>query len=229
VSTFVLIHGAWYGGWCWTRVAQRITEAGHQVFTPTLTGLGDRADLFSPEVDLRTHVDDVVGVVLDNDLEAVVLVGHSYGGLVVREAADRVARRIKELVLIDAWAGEDGASMDSLAPDFFKAWIDASTIDGRIAIPPARTVGVVDPEQAAWVEERLTPQPRRTFSQPTRLSGAVDAIPCRAILSTPGGPMPFGTWAKEFGWPITEIASGHDVMTLAPDELAGNLLGRPVD
>jgi pimeloyl-ACP methyl ester carboxylesterase len=229
VSTFVLIHGAWYGGWCWERVAQRITDAGHRVYTPTLSGLGDRAHLSSPEVGLRTHVDDVLEVLIENDLQDVVLVGHSYGGLVVREAADRRPEAVKELVLVDAWAGRDGDSLESLAPAFFTAWIDASTTDGRIATPPASTVGVTDPEQAAWIEARLTPQPRRTFAQPTRLTGAVDGIPCRAIVCAPGGPMPFASFAKDFGWPITEITSGHDVMTLAPDELADNLLGRPVE
>ncbi|MEV0792604.1 alpha/beta hydrolase family protein [Kribbella sp. NPDC050459] len=224
MSTFVLVHGAWYGGWCWSRVAQRLRDAGHDVFTPTLSGLGEQAEPGAGMIDLRTHAVDVMNVLLEHDLEDVVLVGHSYGGLVVREAADRLSSRIKELILIDAWAGGDGESLDSLAPAFFTAWVNSATSGGLIAVPPASSVGVVEPQQTAWLEERLRPQPRLTFSQPTRLSGAVDGIPCRAIVCTPSGPMPFAGLAKAFGWRTAEIASGHDVMTLAPDELAELLL-----
>ena len=224
MSNFVLVHGAWYGGWCWTRVARRLRDQGHEVFTPTLSGLDEQAGPGAEMIDLRTHAVDVMNVLLEHDLEDVVLVGHSYGGLVVREAADNLSGRIRELILIDAWAGGDGESLDSLAPAFFKAWVDSATSEGLIGVPPASSVGVVDPEQAAWIEERLRPQPRLTFSRPTRLTGAVEGIPCRAIVCTPGGPMPFAELAKAFGWPTTEIASGHDVMTLAPDQLAEMLL-----
>jgi pimeloyl-ACP methyl ester carboxylesterase len=224
MSTFVLVHGAWYGGWCWAHVARQLRDAGHEVHTPTLSGLGEHAGPGAAKVDLRTHVGDVGNMLIEHDLEDVVLVGHSYAGLVVREVADTLSDRVKELVLVDAWAGADGESLDSLAPAFFKDWVDSATTDGLIAVPPASSVGVVDPELAAWVEARLRPQPRLTFSQPTMLRGAVDNIPCRAIVCTPGGPMPFTEIAKGFGWPITEIASGHDVMTLAPDQLAELLL-----
>ncbi|MEV6889473.1 alpha/beta hydrolase family protein [Kribbella sp. NPDC051137] len=224
MSSFVLVHGAWYGGWCWTRVAQRLRDTGHDVFTPTLSGLGEQPEPGAEAIDLRTHAEDVLKVLVEYDLEDVVLVGHSYGGLVVREAADSLPDYVQELVLIDAWAGIDGQSLDSLAPAFFKAWIDSATSGGLIAVPPASSVGVVDPQQAAWLEDRLRPQPRLTFSQRTSLSGAVEDIPCRAILCTPHGPMPFAEFAQAFGWPTTEIASGHDVMTLAPDQLAELLL-----
>jgi pimeloyl-ACP methyl ester carboxylesterase len=224
MTTYVLVHGAWYGGWCWREVARPLQEVGHEVLTPTLTGLGDRANLFTPEIGLRTHVDDIVDLLRRADLHDVVLVGHSYAGLVVREAADREPDRVARIVLVDAWAGGDGASMDSLAPDFFRNWIDSMTTDGAIAVPPATAVGVTEPADVAWLEARLTPQPRLTFSDATTLTGAVEAIPCRAVLCTPPGPMPFATLAADFGWKTVELESGHDAMTTAPAALAGILL-----
>ncbi|XVQ14623.1 alpha/beta fold hydrolase [Spirillospora sp. CA-255316] len=224
MAVYVLVHGAWHGGWCWRDVASRLREAGHDVRTPTLTGLGDRVHLYDPGIGLRTHVDDIVNLLEYEDLREVVLVGHSYGGLVVRETADRSPGRVSRLVLVDAWAGRDGESLDDRAPRFFLDWIASVTADGTIPAPPAAAAGVTDPEQAAWVEPRLTPQPRRTFSDPTRLTGAVDAIPCRAVLCTPDGPMPFPGIAKEFGWDAAELDAGHDAMVTAPAELAGLLL-----
>jgi pimeloyl-ACP methyl ester carboxylesterase len=226
MTTYVLVHGAWHGGWCWRRVAETLQEAGHEVFAPTLTGLGDRAHQFTVEIGLRTHVDDVVGLMRRENLRDVVLVGHSYAGLVVREAADAEPGRVARIVLVDAWAGRSGESMDSLAPDFFRKWIDSMTTDGVIAIPPARAVGVTAPDDVEWLESRLTPQPRRTFSDPTVLTGAVDHIPCRAVVCTPGR-IPFADWAADFGWRIMELASGHDAMITAPRELADVLMEDP--
>jgi pimeloyl-ACP methyl ester carboxylesterase len=224
MATYVLVHGAWHGGWCWRDVVAPLRAAGHQVLTPTLTGLGERRHELRHDVGLRTHVDDIVELLRGADLRDVVLVGHSYGGLVVREAADREPARIAQLVLVDAWVGRDGASMDSLAPEFFRKWIEAATTDGVIAVPPASAVGVAEPDQVAWLESRLTPHPRRTFVDPTRLTGAVDAIPSRAVLCTPAGPIPFGEWAREFGWRTAELESGHDAMITAPAGLAGILV-----
>jgi len=167
---------------------------------------------------------DVVELLRGADLRDVVLVGHSYGGLVVREAADREPERIARLVLVDAWVGRDGDSMYELAPEAFRKWIDAATADGVIAVPPASAVGVTEPDQVAWIEPQLTPHPRRTFSEPTRITGAVDAIPTRAVVCTPAGLGPFGGWGREFGGATAELEAGHDVMTTAPAALAGILL-----
>ena len=224
MTTYVLVHGAWHGGWCWRQVSVRLREAGHEVHTPTLTGLGERAHLAGPGVDLRTHVDDLLGLLRYEDLHDVVLVGHSYAGLVVREAADRMPGRVSRIVLVDAWAGRNGESLDDLAPEPFRAWVASATADGLVATPPPAMVGVTDPDQVAWLTARLTPQPRLTFSEPTRLTGAVDAIACRAVLCTPGGPMPFARLAGEHGWPATVLDVGHDAMITAPRELADILL-----
>jgi pimeloyl-ACP methyl ester carboxylesterase len=223
MATYVLVHGAWHGGWCWRDVAGPLRAAGHQVLTPTLTGLGERASELRPDVGLRTHVDDVVELLRGGDLRDVVLVGHSYSGLVVREAADREPGRVARLVLVDAWVGPDGASMDGLAPESFRRWVDAATTDGVIAVPRAAAVGVTDPDQVAWLEPQLTPHPRRTFADPTHLTGAVDAIPGRAVLCVPGR-LPFGEWARGLGYPAVELESGHDAMVTAPGALTELLL-----
>ncbi|MGI5493583.1 alpha/beta fold hydrolase [Microtetraspora malaysiensis] len=224
MTTYVLVHGAWHGGWCWRQVAAWLREAGHEVHTPTLTGLGERAHLASPDIGLRTHVDDIAGLLTYEDLREVVLVGHSYAGLVVREAADRMPERVSQIVLVDAWVGRDGESLDDLAPEFFREWVESVTVDGFLATPPPAMVGVTIPEQVEWLEAKLTPQPRLTFSELTRLTGAVDAIRCRAVLCSPKRPMPFARLAGEHGWPITVLDVGHDAMVTAPRELADILL-----
>jgi pimeloyl-ACP methyl ester carboxylesterase len=219
-TTYVLVHGAWHGGWCWQGVSEVLEKTGHRVFTPTLTGLGERAHLLTPEVGLRTHVEDIQGMLRYQDLRDVVLVGHSYAGFVVREVADRLPDRVRQLVLVDGWAGADGESLDDRAPEFFRTWVDSVTCDGVIPVAPTAMMGVTDPDQVAWLEPRLTPQPRRTFSDRTHLTGAVDAVPCRAVLCTPGGPMPFAQFAEEFGWDATTLDVGHDSMVTAPQALA---------
>ncbi|GGS67986.1 esterase [Nonomuraea spiralis] len=205
-------------------MSARLREAGHEVHAPTLTGLGERAHLADPGIGLRTHVDDLLGLLTYEDLREVVLVGHSYGGLVVREAADRAPERVSRIVMIDAWAARDGESLEDLAPTFFLDWIESATVNGMMPPSSAATVGVTEPDQVAWVESRLTAHPRRTFSEPTRLSGAVDTIPCRAVICTPGGPMPFPRLAEEHGWAATVLDVGHDAMVTAPRELADVLL-----
>nr|QXL90850.1 alpha/beta hydrolase [Streptomyces sp.] len=224
MTTYVLVHGAWHGGWCWRDVAARLRRAGHEVFAPTLTGLGERAHLFAPDIGLRTHVDDILGLLRYEDLRDVVLVGHSYAGFVVREVADRVPERVARIVMVDAWAGRHGESLEDRAPEAFLNWADSVTEEGAVPAAPPAVVGVTEPEQVAWVEPRLTRHPRRTFTDPARLTGAVDAIPCRAVLCTPRGPMPFPLIAKEFGWQTSELDVGHDAMVTAPDALADLLM-----
>jgi pimeloyl-ACP methyl ester carboxylesterase len=224
MADYVLVHGAWHGGWCWRRVAERLRAAGHRVLTPTLTGLGERAHLNGSAVGLHTHAEDIAGMLRFEDLRDVILVGHSYAGFVVREAADQMAERVRRIVLLDAWMGQDGESMDSRAPEWFRDWVDSATQDGSIAVPPAAAVGVTDDSDAAWLAGLLTPQPRLTFSQGTRLTGAVDEIPCQAVVCAPGNGIPFDQWARELGWEPAVIKSGHDAMITVPAEVARILL-----
>lgn len=225
MATYVLVHGAWHGGWCWREVADRLRAAGHRVFAPTLTGLGERAHLCTPETGLSTHVADVRAVLRHEDLRDVVLVGHSYAGFVVREAADRSADRVGRLVMLDAWAGHDGQSIVDRGPAWYGGWVEENARGHVIPVPRASAVGITDPAVAARVEPLFTPQPVRTFTEPTRLTGAVDALPCTAVLCRPGR-IPFTEQAAEFGWPTVRLDAPHDVMITDPDEVARVLLHR---
>jgi pimeloyl-ACP methyl ester carboxylesterase len=219
---YVLVHGAWHDGRCWDKVADELRSAGHVVSTPTLTGLGPRAAELTTGVSLSTHVQDIVDHLAELP-DRVVLVGHSYAGLVVREAADRIPERVSSIVLVEGWIAKDGESMASVAPDWFMPAIQRSADqrgDGwRIPPPPAEAFGVDDPVTAAELERLVSDHPLRTFTDPTILSGAVDELPCTAIVGRPG-PVPFADWATAFGWTVARIDGGHDLMLTAPGALA---------
>jgi pimeloyl-ACP methyl ester carboxylesterase len=226
MSRFVLVQGAWHGAWCWDHVAARLRAAGHRVQTPTLTGLGERADELTRDVGLRTHVDGVVSAV--NAGEPCVLVGHSYAGLLVREAADRAPGHVRRVVLVDGWAGGNGTSLLGLAPSWFvdglRAAADRDGDGWAIPAPDPALVGVTDARQATWLRERMTAHPLRTFVDATVLTGAVDAIPGTAIACRPGAALPFDAFAGALGYDLEDLQSGHDAMVIAPDELADLLL-----
>ena len=133
MSTFVLVHGAWHGSWCWKRVRRALQARGHEVFTPTLTGVGERSHLLAPQVDLDTHINDVVNCVKWEELSDVVLCGHSYGGCVIRGAADRIADRIGALVYLDAFVPETGRSLHDTLPQ--------KTRDGQVDLAKAAGEG----------------------------------------------------------------------------------------
>src|SRR3954452_22145540 len=166
MATFVLVHGAWHGGWCWRDVAAELTAAGHDVLTPTSSGCAERARL-APHADLSAHIEELAGLLYFADLREVVLVGHSYAGLVISGAAARAAARIARLVYLDAFIADDGQSMfDLLRPERRKVYQE-STRDGLIASPPPEVFGVV--ERADWVGDRLTGQPLATWTEPLSL------------------------------------------------------------
>lgn len=222
----VLVHGAWHGAWCWARVVRALVARGvADVVTPTLTGLGERRAELAPTVGLHAHVDDVAAV-LDRLDRPAVLVGHSYAGLVVREAADRWPDAVAHVVLVDGWAGGDGARLLDLAPSWMADLLTAAASDQgdgwRVPPPPPALVGVDDPADARWLAERLTDQPLATFTEATALSGAADGIPTSAVVADPS-PLPFEQIARDAGWPVRSLAGGHDLMVTAPDALAAVL------
>jgi pimeloyl-ACP methyl ester carboxylesterase len=220
MTTFVLVHGAWHGPWAWDRVVPLLHAAGARTLTPDLSTVGDGA-----EVGLHDHAKALVAAVPDDD--ELVLVGHSYAGLVVREAADALPDAISHIVLVDGWAGADGASMFSLAPDtFVNAMRTAAETLGcgwQIPSPPPAAFGVVDNDDAAWLAARMLPQPLRTFTEPTRLSGAVDRIPGTAIHCRPQT-YPFDQFGKAVGYRTLALDGPHDVMLTDPQPLAQMLL-----
>lgn len=173
MTSFVLVHGAWHGGWCYSRVARILRAAGHDVFTPTLTGLGERSHLMRPQIDLDTHITDVLNVIRWEDLSNVVLCGHSYGGFVVTGVADAIADKIAAVVYLDAYVPTDGDSVMSLLPKVRQAQIlrDAQLHDNVAAAPPDPERYGVNPHDIEWVRGKLTPHPLGTLQQPIQLTG----------------------------------------------------------
>lgn len=232
MTTFVLVHGAWHGGWCWSRTARSLRNAGHDVHTPTLTGVGDRVHLMSRAVDLETHIEDIVRVFEAEELSDVVLCGHSYGGMVITGAADRVADRIRSLVYLDAFVPADGQrTLDFQAPEraaFLRAEAESKGSGWLIPPVPAARFKVNEADQA-WVDRRCTPQPLACFEQRIRLTGAHARIARRSFIKAGTYvPSPFdAVYARvqrDPAWRAHSLPCGHDVMVDMPEELAKLLI-----
>lgn len=230
MTTFVLVHGAWHGGWAWARVAPLLRQAGHEVHAPTLTGVSDRAHLLSPSVGLSTHIQDVVALIGAYDLNDVVLLGHSYGGQVITGVADEIPERIAKRVYLDAFVGDDGEAAVELQPETVAGHYRQSVADHGFGwLIPVRSLekmGVTDTEDVAWLTPRLTPHPWLTFTQKLSLTGAVESVPAEFVecvdwMRVFRGPR---ERAEARGWPVREIATGHEAMVTAPRELAALLL-----
>lgn len=231
MATFVLVHGAWRGSWCWKRVRPALQALGHDVFTPTLTGVGERSHLLSPHVNLDTHIDDVVNLIQLEDLTHVVLCGHSYAGAVVAGVVDRVADRIGALVYLDAFVLEDGQCVhDALPAAHRELQLDlAQRVGDGWKVPPIPAeVFNVNPADRAWVDSQCTMQPLATFQQPLRLSGLRAPKSTTFILATGFNDSPFPPFydrARVNGWATATIDCGHDVMLDRPEELTAILAG----
>lgn len=230
MSTFVLVHGAWHGGWCWDRVAPLLRDAGHEVHAPTLTGLSERAHLLSPLVGLETHVEDVVRLVDILGLRDVVLVGHSYAGQVVTAVADRRPAAIVRRVYLDAFVGHDGEAARDLLPEAVEQhWASSAAEHGFGWLVPVRklsVLGVTEQADVEWLSPRLTPHPWKTYTDPLRLTGAVDGVPA-AFVECVGWMRVFrtqGERARARGWPVYELNTGHEAMVTAPEALADVLI-----
>lgn len=232
---FVLVHGAWHGGWCWRAVAGQLRAAGHQVFTPTLTGLGERAHLLRADTGLATHIDDLCAVLENEELADVVLVGHSFAGLVISGAADCQPERLRRLVYLDALVVDSGCSALSVFPPEVQRE-RARTIDVeglRMAIPNPAKFGVSDPVQVAWLQRRLTPHPLKAYTDPLQLRHPfANGVPRSYIAVTDPWYAPLEDVRRavraQADWDWHELAAGHDAMVTSPDALAALLdeLGR---
>ena len=226
MSTYVLVHGAWHGGWCWKRVRKALQARGHEVFTPTLTGVGERSHLLSRQINLDTHIDDVVNLIQWEELSDVILCGHSYGGCVISGVADRIPDRIGALVYLDAFVLKNGQSLhDTLPPEQLKMQMEATAAHGEgWKVPPIPAeVFAVNAGDAEWVNRQCTMQPLATFQQAIKLSGKADGIKnVTFILATGFADSPFPQFyelAKAKGWKTLKMACGHDVMLDLPAEL----------
>lgn len=223
----MLVHGAWHGGWCYSRLATRLRAAGNDVFAPSLTGLADRSHLLGAGVDLQMHIDDIVNLLRWNDLEDVVLAGHSYGGFVISGVADAVPERLRGLVYLDAFVPADGESFLSVAhPKTRAAVIAAAEASGGVSVPPFPADGYVDdPADRALVEAKCTPHPFASFAQPLYLSGAGDAVASRTyVRATRFAARVFDAYrarcAADPHWTTIDVDANHDLMLERPDELA---------
>ena len=227
----VLVHGAWHGGWGWKRLTPLLRRAGHEVFTPTLTGLGERAHLAGPAVDLETHIKDIVGVLETEELEEVLLLGHSYGGMVVTGAADRVPQRIARLVYLDAFVPENGKSlMDYVVPERGARFREEGERTGSVTPPPPSLWGITRPEDAAWLARHESRHPFASMRQAVRLQNeaALARIPKAFVYCSAPATGSFDQFAARYrndpAWRFFELATGHDAMILAPEQLARILL-----
>ncbi len=232
MATFVLVHGAWHGGWCWQRLTPLLRAAGHEVYTPTLTGLGERVHLLSPAIDLDTHAHDVLGMLECEQLREVILVGHSYGGMVITAVAEQAAERLTHLVYLDAFVPQNGQCLlDFLPPQARAQTLARARAEGEGWRLPAQQeqqpFGVTDPADADWLRGKLSAHPVKTFEQPIQLTNSLaSAIPRTFINCTATGW--FTSFAErarwESGWRYYELHTGHDAMVTAPQELVDILL-----
>ena len=226
--TYVLVHGAWHGGWCWKRVRHILEAAGHRVYTPTQTGLGERSHLLGPGITLDTFVQDICNVLVWEDLREVILVGHSFGGIAITGAADRERDRIAHLVYLDALVLQNGQSPFSVVGEEIAATRREQAVKASggtwMPVPDPSAFGVVDPQDAAWLRARCTPHPISTYEDRLVLEGPVGAgLPVTYIAVTP--PYQPGQASRAFAraqpdWIYLEIEAGHDAMVTSPGPLA---------
>jgi pimeloyl-ACP methyl ester carboxylesterase len=228
--TFVLVHGAWHGGWCWQRVAERPRRDGHIVFTPTLTGLGERSHLLRAGIDLTTHVTDVVNVMKWEGLNDVVLCGHSYGGMVISGVAEEMAPAIRSIVFLDAFVPQNGEAVQDLTGPAVQDIARATLQRGDLAMPPrsAEAFGVNEADRS-WVDRLCVGQPIGTFTEKMTLTGARDRIARKSYIraasyANPGFDRALGAAKSDRSWRTYEVPSGHDVMVDMPERLAEILL-----
>jgi pimeloyl-ACP methyl ester carboxylesterase len=239
MATFVLVHGAWHGGWCYRDTAHALRAAGHTVFTPTHTGVGERFHQSSEAITLETHIRDVCGLIEFEELDNIILCGHSYGGMVITGVADRVPGKVKALLYLDAFVPEHGDSLVSLIrsalpaevwPLFVNGFRDAALANrsGLMNAIPAEVFGI-KPENRAWVDRLCRPQALATFESPALLTGDHAQVKQRLYVLADGwDPSPFRHFAAKCeklpGWKVTKLPSSHDVMVDMPQELAAQLL-----
>jgi pimeloyl-ACP methyl ester carboxylesterase len=234
MATYVLVHGGHHGGWCFQKVARLLRQAGHEVYTPTLTGVGERRHLLTAETDLETHIADVVGVLTFEDLHDVILLGHSYGGMVITGVADRAPTRIRELVYLDAAHPRNYESLAEHAVQIMsvcKDWV--REIDGVALVTWPETLnpeffGVTDPADIAWMRPKLSQHPWKCYTQKLRLEdeAAVRRISRTDIDCTPrlAGFDERRKAERLRAGRAWEIDTGHDVMLTEPQKLTEMLL-----
>ncbi|WP_444907470.1 alpha/beta fold hydrolase [Microbulbifer sp. SSSA008] len=218
-KTYVLVHGLFHGGWCWSRVAHLLQRNGHRVFTPTHSGLGERKHLLSPSVGLDTFIQDLINTILWEELQQVTLVGHSFGGMAATGAADALPERVHRLIYLDGAVPEPGRPFSSQLPSGIEEQRlkQAQNIDGTLCImpPPPEDLGITHPDDIRWLNRRMTPHPIKTLLDPIYLQRPPEqGPPCTFIHCTqPEYPPAIYSSRKAkriSGWLYREVAINHD-------------------
>lgn len=229
-KTFVLVHGTWHGGWCWRRVADGLESKGHKVFAPTLTGVGDRSHLLTKDVNLTTHVNDVVNLVKWEDLKDIVLVGHSSAGFLITQAAEQIGTSVASIVFLDAFVPQAGDNLISLANPGPKKALEAAVERGDLVAKPVPAAAFkVNEKDRAWVDAKCTPHPMAAVVEKITAAGAREKIGRKTYIRAAGFESPvfdqtLARMKATPGWKTYEVPSGHDVMVDMPDRLVEILL-----
>lgn len=230
-TTFLLVHGAWHGGWCWRRVAPLLRCMSHEVLTPSLTGLGDRAHLSRPEINLDTHIQDILMLIDMEDLADIILVGHSYAGMVVTGVADRAHSKIRRLVYLDAFVPENGkAQLDYIPPQRAAPMRKEGEETSMVNPLPLSLFGVTKPQDVAWASRHVVKQPYQTMAQPIKLTNeaAVNQLLKTYVYCSSPATGSFDQFAAKLrndpAWQFFEMKTGHDCMIIDPEGLAKVLL-----
>jgi pimeloyl-ACP methyl ester carboxylesterase len=229
-KTFVLVHGAWHGGWCWRRVSDLLEKRGHKVFAPTMTGLGERSHLLDAKLNLATHIADIVNVIKWEGLKDIVLVGHSYGGVIISGVAESMGDAIGSIVFLDAFVPDSGDTLAAKSSQPVREQIAAAVQNGEIAMKPVpAAVFRVNEKDRAWVDGKCTPHPLATLTDKISLTGARERVARKAYIRAKGYPsVPFDAAQERVkrdpAWRVTELPCGHDAMVDMPDQLTEILL-----
>src|SRR5262249_41888359 len=231
--TFVLIHGAWHGGWCWRPVADMLTARGHKVYAPSLTGLADRSHLLSAAINLDTHIADIVTLFKWEDIQDAVLVGLSYGGWPISGAVEKVLPQVASIVFVDAFVPENGQKGMDLSSEQFQKALREAIAKGEPGrpVPKAEAFKIIDKKNIDWVQSKMTPQPTGLAVQPIVLTGAREKVGKKTYVRAAEYPQPnfdrYLAKAKADKWRTFEFKAteaGHDIMVDAPEKLAEILI-----
>lgn len=232
-ATFVLIHGAWGGGWNYQRVARALRDKGHDVYAPSLTGCGERSHLLNGNINLSLHIEDVVNLFKYEGIENAVLAGHSYGGMVITGVADRVADKISALVYLDAFLPEPGQSLwDINIPANTARYLGMAGDAGGLTIaPPPASFWNLNAADVPLYEKLAGPHPLGCFTERLKLTGKHAGVKGKVYVwaTELGRPSPFQPFYEKCkadpAWETHALKCGHDVMMDLPDETTNILLG----
>jgi pimeloyl-ACP methyl ester carboxylesterase len=223
-ATFLVAHGAWSAGWAWKKMHPLMSAAGHRLITPTYTGLGERGHLASAANDLETHILDILGVIKYEDLSDIVLIGHSYGGMVATGVADRARERISKLVYLDAFVPRDREAQADLIPDGRRTMEERAKAYDGWRVPPNPTPTDTSEVDSKWIAERRLPQSLQCFLSPLNLGNGETTLPRTYIYckrSAPGDPFRrFAERAKSERWGYHEMDASHSPHITSPEALA---------